>query len=63
MKKSMMLLRRRMSILAVAGMVAAGMSLASVAHAGPWCDKALQFEGHCDVCNAMCILEHWVSGE
>lgn len=55
--------RIRKVILLSATMFALTITAAPQAHAGFWCDKAAEFEGHCDTCNAMCILERWVTGE
>lgn len=48
--------------LMVAAVLAIGLTVSTTAHAF-WCEKAEQFQGHCDICNAMCLLEHWVIGE
>jgi len=54
--------QRKLHPFLVAAVLAFGLTAASTANAS-WCQRAEQFEGHCDVCNAMCLLEHWVFGE
>ena len=51
------------SLVAAAVLFGLSLGFAPSAHAGYWCNKAAEFQGHCDTCNAFCILEHWVSGE
>ncbi len=62
MRRLMNALRGKASRWVIAVAVVAGLSSATIAHAS-WCAQADKFSGHCDVCNALCFLEIWVSGE